>query len=184
MQNNSCEWSYCFPSGWCHLERTALPAKDSLCSMGNDSAQRSWWLFLQFSPEQPAALSSHVASPFCLSSVRAQGKWLQLKFYVGPLRCSLSLQLSLPGRQKPPLLFTAGCYLCSFSSFMLRSPTWGLDPTLLRGNPLATKLSLWNFSCHLWEPSQPFVPPPHSLSVLLRWIGFFSLSLIIRLLSS
>ena len=87
-------------------------------------------------------VSSHISSPPCIPSARAQGKWLQLKFYVGPLRCSLSLQLSLPGRQKPPLLFTAGCYLCSFSSFMLRSPTWGLDPTLLRGNPLATKLSL------------------------------------------
>ena len=31
----------------------------------------------------------------------------------------------------------------------------GLEPTLPWENPLATEISLWNFSCHPWEPSQP-----------------------------
>ena len=30
----------------------------------------------------------------------------------------------------------------------------GLDPTLLRGNPPAAEISLQNFSCLPWEPSQ------------------------------
>ena len=37
----------------------------------------------------------------------------------------------------------------------LGGPSWGLDPTLLRGNPLAAEIALWNFSCLPWEPSRP-----------------------------
>ena len=50
-KSDYCRWGYCFTSGWCYLEGSALPEKDGLCSMGNDSAQGSWQLFLQFSPQ-------------------------------------------------------------------------------------------------------------------------------------
>ena len=72
-------------------------------------------------------------------------------------RLSASPAIS-PWKTETLLLFTAGCYLGSFPWLWccrLGSPTWGLDPTLLRGNPLATEISLWNFNCHPWEPSQP-----------------------------
>ena len=38
-----------------------MPEKDDLCSMGNDSAQGSWWLFLQFSSELPTSDSPQVS---------------------------------------------------------------------------------------------------------------------------
>ena len=65
----------------------------------------------------------------------------------------------------------------------LGRPSWGLGPTLLRGNSMAAEISLQNFSCHLWEPN-PSTPPLHCLPVWFRWSGFFCLSLVTRLLCS
>ena len=72
---------------------------------------------------------------------------------VDPLKGSLSLQPSLSGRQKPCCFSQLNAEFLSGSG-AVGYPAWGLDPTLLRGNPLFTEISLWNFSCHLWEPSQ------------------------------
>ena len=44
------------------LETSALPEKEGFCCMGNDSAQGSWQLFLQFSPwkHQPQTPLKHL----------------------------------------------------------------------------------------------------------------------------
>ena len=77
------------------------------------------------------SLSLNVSRRLCPPFAIAQGKWLQMKIY---LKCSLCLQLSVPGRVKPCcfsqldvtwVLFGLWCY-------MLGSPAWGLNPTLLR----------------------------------------------------
>ena len=57
----------------------------------------------------------------------------------------------------------------------LRSQAWGLDPTLLMGKSLAAHISLWNFSCRPWEPSQPscaFSPLPTILIVVTLFLLF------------
>ena len=93
-------------------------------------------------------LSSSISSQHCPPSARAQGKILCF----GLLSDSQSIQLSLPGRQKP----------CCFHSWMLSGcfpalvlcagePRWRLGSTLLRANPLATEMSFYNFSCSPWE---------------------------------
>ena len=125
--------------------------------MGSDSAQRSSQLTLQLCPEPSTPDSPHVSlvcSIFPLPQPRVSGyKW---NFVLAFLRASLSVQLSLPGRTETLLLFTASGYLGSFPGS--GAPGWGtrgLDPILLRGNAPSTDISLQNFRCHLWEPSQP-----------------------------
>ena len=70
-------------------------------------------------------------------------------------RLSVSPVLS-PWQTEIMLLFTAVCYVGSFPALVLRlgSPAWGLDPTLLRGNHLATEISLQHFSYRMWESTQ------------------------------
>ena len=77
-------------------------------------------------------------------------------FCVGPLRGSLILQPSHLGRQKCCCFSQLDVIWVPFQLWCcrLRSPAWILDPTLLRGNPPATEISLWHFSCHPWGPSQ------------------------------
>ena len=72
----------------------------------------------------------------------------------GPLKGSLWLKPSIPGREKPChfsqldvvwVLFGLRCY-------RLGNQAWGLDLTLLRGNPLKYSSSP---SAAAWQPSQP-----------------------------
>ena len=76
---------------------------------------------------------------------------------VGPIRGSLHLQPFLPGRQKTCCFSQLDVICVPFQLWCCRlgSPAWGLDPTLLRGNPMATEISLRIFSCHQWDLSQP-----------------------------
>ena len=122
-------------------------------------------------------LSSCVSSPLCPHSAGAQSKWLQMKFCVGLLRGSLSLQASFPGRQKPCCfsLLDVIWVLSQLWYCRLGSPPWGLDPTLLRGKAPAAEISLLNFSCLPWEPSQPSCTSsalPTSL-ILVKWFLLF-----------
>ena len=91
---------------------------------------------------------------------------------IGPLRSSLNLQQSLPGRQKP----------CCFSHLNVSwVPFWplcykpgnsacALDPTSLRRNPTTTAVSLQTFNYCPWEPSQPShittLPTSH---IVVKW---------------
>ena len=71
---------------------------------------------------------------------------------------------------KTPLLYTARCYVCVFpGSGTVGWGAWlgGLEPTLLRGNPLAAEISLRHFSYHLQEPSQSSSTSSHSPPVTL-----------------
>ena len=76
---------------------------------------------------------------------------------IGPLKGSLHLQLSVPGREKPWCFSELDIIwvLFGFWCWRLWSPVWGSNDTLLRGVPLATEIFLWHFSCHPWELSQP-----------------------------
>ena len=73
-----------------------------------------------------------------------------------------------PWWTETPLIFTAGCYLGPFQLWWCRpvSPAWGLDSTLLWGNPGSLKY-LRHFSCCLWSPASLLTPPQHSLPVPL-----------------
>ena len=82
-KRDSCRWGYCFPPGWCYMERRALPEKDGFFSMGDDWAQGYWWLTFHLSPRATnPRLSSHGSIPLFPPSTGAQGKWLQTKFCV------------------------------------------------------------------------------------------------------
>ena len=72
-------------------------------------------------------------------------------------RGSLCLQPALPGRQEPCWFSQLEVIWVPFSFWCcsLGIPAWVIGPTLLRGNPLATEISIKNFSRLLWEPSQP-----------------------------
>ena len=149
--------------------------------MGNDSAQRSWQLLLQFSPQshQPQSLLRHLQlslSSFCWNPGYMVANRI---FCVGLLRSFLHLQPSLPWQTETLLLFIGRCYLGSFLALVLQmgSPVWGLDPTLLRENSPATEISLRNFSCCPWELSQPSHTSstlPTSLLVV-KWFLLFVL---------
>ena len=54
---------------------------------------------------------------------------------------------------------------------------WGLDTTLLRGNPLAAELFFQYFS---WHSVKPLTSPLHSTLVTLWWSCFFYLSVVTR----
>ena len=103
-------------------------------------------------PDSPQASIVHPALP--LPRVSGSNEIL----CIGPSRGFLHLQQSLPRRQKSwyfsqlDVIWVLFWHWC----FRLGSPAWGLDPTFLRGNLLATKISLWNFSCHPWDPSQSY----------------------------
>ena len=83
-------------------------------------------------PNSPPATLVHSALP--LPEPRVSGcKW---NFVNCIKRLSASPDVS-PWQIETLLLFTAGCYLGSFQAWYCRlgSPAWGIDPTLLRGNP-------------------------------------------------
>ena len=118
-------------------------------------------------------LSSSIYSTLCPGSL---GNWLQTKF------CTFSASSAIyPWQTETLIIFTAKCYL-SFFPALAGEPAWGLDPTLLRGSPSAAEISLQNFSCCLWEPSQPSRASsslPTSLAVvkwflLCPWLQGFS----------
>ena len=73
-QSNSCWWSYCFPSGWCHLERSILPEKDGFFSMGLTQRRGPGSCSFHSLPSATSPrLSSNISSPLCPPSARAQG---------------------------------------------------------------------------------------------------------------
>ena len=91
---------------------------------------------------------------------------------IGDLGGSLYLQLFLPGRQKPCCFSQLDVIWVPFSLWCCRlgSPAWGLDPTLLRRNILATELYLQIFSCHAWEPSHPsHVSALSTNHIVVKW---------------
>ena len=120
-------------------------------------------------PDSPQASLVHSALP--LSQPRLSG--CNKILCIGPLRGCVCLQPSLPGRKKP----------CCFHSWMLSgflsgsdAVGWGAQlrvyhpPNFSRGSP-ATEISLQNFSCCPWEPSQPSRASsalPASL-VMVKW---------------
>ena len=84
------------------------------------------------------------------------------------------------------LLFTAGCYLDSFpsSGAVVVLFHLGFGPHTYQGEPLCCWISVRHFSATHGSPASPFMSPPHSVPVTLWWSSFFSLSVVIRLLSS
>ena len=187
-QSNSWGRHYCFSSGWCHLEGSALPEKDGSYSIGNDSAQGSWTQTLQFcSHSHQPRLSSWGSSRLCSPSVGFQGKWLQTEFCVLALQVAvcISSHLSLVDRSSTMFYsWILSGFLSQMWCFRMGSPTWGLEPPLLRGKPPAAEISLQSFSCHPWEPSQPsrvssVLPTSH-----MRWSSFFFWSLVLRIFSN
>ena len=86
-----------------------------------------------------------------------QGKWQQRNFVLWPFKRLSASPAVLPGWQNPYCFSQLDIIRVPFQLWWCRlgRPTWGLDTTFLRGNTLATEISLWHFSCHLWEPSQP-----------------------------
>ena len=149
---------YCFPSGWCYLERSVVLEKDGFCSMRNDWAQGFWWLFLQlFSIAINLGLFSSLSSPLWPPSARAQGEWLQMKFCALVLYEAVwvSIFLSMADRNSAAFhSWMLSGFLPSLLCCRLGSSVQSLDTTLLRGNPLNTEISLWNFSCYPWESNQ------------------------------
>ena len=81
-------------------------------------------------------------------------KW---NFLCWPIKRLSVFPVVSPWQRENLLLFTDGCYWVPYWLWCCRlgSPAWGSDPALLRGSPPGTEISLWNFSCHLWGPSQP-----------------------------
>ena len=127
--------------------------------MENDSAQGSWTQTLQFcSHSHQPRLSSWGSSRLCSPSVGFQGKWLQTEFCVLALQVAvcISSHLSLVDRSSTMFYsWILSGFLSQMWCFRMGSPTWGLEPPLLRGKPPAAEISLQSFSCHPWEPSQP-----------------------------
>ena len=116
-------------------------------------------------------LSSHVSSPLC-SPVHSilplpEPKVIGCKrnFVHWPFKRLFASPAVSPWQTESPLLFTAGCYWFFSQLWWLGSSSWGLEPTLLRGKPLASEISLQYFSCC---PASPLMPPPCSLPVLLQ----------------
>ena len=71
-------------------------------------------------------------------------------------------------------------------SCRLWSPAWALDPTFSRRTPPHKMLKCPSGTppASRESPASPLVTPLHCLPVFLGWSGFFSLSMVIRLLSS
>ena len=110
------------------------------------------------------SLSLNVSRRLCPPFAIAQGKWLQMKIY---LKCSLCLQLSVPGRVKPccfsqlDVTWVPFCLWCH----RLGNPAWGLDLTLLRGNPWTLKYPSRTSAATSWSLPSPLAPPLHYLPV-------------------
>ena len=123
-------------------------------------------------------LSPHVCSPLCLPSAGAQSKWLQMNFAFWPFkRLSVSLAMS-PWWTESTIVFHSLMvfgFLSQLWFSRLGSQAWGLDPTLLRGNPSPLEYPSGTLAATCGSLGGPFMPP-HSLPV--------SLSMVIRLLSS
>ena len=155
-QSNFCGQSYCFPSGWCHLEGSGLPEKDgsAVCRMTKhrDSGDCS---FSSLPRANSPKLSSQVSSPLCPPSARAQGNWLQTDFAHLPFKSLSASPAVFSWQTETLMLFTDGCYLGSFPCFGLGNQALGLCPILLRRKTPVTEISLQDFCCLLWEPSQP-----------------------------
>ena len=127
--------------------------------MVNESAPGSWWLLTLFSAKATIpSISSSVSVLVCPSFARAQGKLAENEILcIVPSTGSLSLQLSVPGREKPCCFSQLDVIWVLFRLWFCKLGIlgWGLDPTLPRGDPLAAEMFLQPFSCHLWELSQP-----------------------------
>ena len=114
-----------------------------------------------------------ISSLLCPPSAGAQDKLLQTKgFCVGPVRwLSASLAVS-SWWTETLLLFTVRCYLGSFPS---SGVLWcSLDPTLLRGNPLATEISLGTSAATCGSPVSPLLPLLHFLCLVVLSVGSVS----------
>ena len=143
--------------------------------MGDDSAIRDPG-DCSFSslPRATNPTLSCVSSPLCPPLLEPRVSGCKQNFVHWPFKSLFVFPALCPWWIETLLLFTAGCSLGSFVALVYRlgSSAWGLDPTLLRGTtPLVTKISLWNFNCHLWEPSQSsctFSTFPTSL-VVVKW---------------
>ena len=134
--------------------------KDGLCSMENDSAQVSWWLFLQFSPQshQPR-LSSSISGPFCLSCAGVRERGYKWNFVHWPCKRVAESPAVFPWQTESHLLFTAMCYLGSFLALVLQAgePRLQIRPHL---SP-----SPWNISPDLQllpVGAQPILSPLHT----------------------
>ena len=105
---------------------------------------------------------------------------------VSPLRGSQDLQPFLPGRQKPCCFSLLNVIWVPSQLWCCRlgSPAWGLDPTLLRGNPQPLKYPSGTLAATHGIPDSPLLPPTHSVPVSLWLSDLFCLSVVIRLLSS
>ena len=131
--SNSCGQGYCFPSGWCHIEGSALPEKDGFCSMENDSAPGGW-SFISTEPTTPDPPHTSLVHPRV-----SRCKW---NFVHWPFkRLSASLAISLV--DKNPAAFHSWTLFGFLSQSWAGEPSLGLDPTLPRGNLLA-HLGHWN----------------------------------------
>ena len=121
-------------------------------------------------PDSPHATLIHSALPLLESRVSGC-KW---NFVDWPFkRLSISPALS-PWQTEALLLYTGGYYLGSFPDSS--AVGWGADlgvytPYFSGEIPSAAEISLWNFSCHLWESSQPSRAPPilHTSHVVVKW---------------
>ena len=139
MQSNFCRQGYCIPLGWCHSQRSAVPDRDGLWRMGNDSAYGSWQMFSHFScyshqPHSPQVCLVH--SFFPLLESRVSG--CKQNVVLWPFKRLSHLQLSLPHQQNPWCSSHLDVMWVPFWLWFcrLRDPAWGLDTTFLRGNTL------------------------------------------------
>ena len=136
---NFCRQGYWFSSGWCHLERNALPEKDASAvwrmTQHRDSGSCSFSSFpTPTSPRLPLSSSNPLWPPYA----RTQGKWLQMNFVCWPFKkLSVSLAVS-PTQTEALLLFRAGCYMGFFLALLLYAgePSLGFKPHTSQGVPV------------------------------------------------
>ena len=164
--------------------------KAGSCSMGDDSEQGSWWLFLLFSPQiyEPQTPLKHLQSTLpslCWSPSKVAANEI---LCIDPLRGFLHLQPPLYGRQKPCCFSQLDVFWVPFLAVLLQAgePSLGFRPDISQGKPPG----------HPNIPLDLLLPPVEaqpSLSCLLHTpyqfhcgeVGFFdSLSMVIRLLST
>lgn len=108
---------------------------------------------------------------FCPSSAGAQDEWLWTKFCVFSFKEVGCISSHLFLLDRNPTAFQSwmlcGC-LSRFWCSRLRSPAWGLDPTLLKGNPPSQ--SYLSRTSTAREPTITLTPPyllPVSMWLLL-----------------
>ena len=157
------------------MEGSALPEKGGSCKWEMPQHRDSGSCSFSALPRATSPrLFSSISSPLCSPSAGAQVKWLQQNVVHWSFkRLSESSALS-PWQTEALLLYTGGYYLGSFPDSS--AVGWGADlgvytPYFSGEIPSAAEISLWNFSCHLWESSQPSRAPPilHTSHVVVKW---------------